>query len=461
VTDTYTVPELTRRIGDVVTNAFDEPVWVSGEISGLNRPRKHVYFELVAPRDDAGRVPTAVLPVVLFEANKEAVNRELRRHHVPRMADGVRVRIRGEVLFNERNGRVQLRMIGIDPSYTLGQIALDRDRVLRALRAEGLVDRNSRLPFPVVPLRVGLITAAGSAAATDFVHELTASGYGFHVRLVDARVQGAGAADDVIRALRHLARLDLDVIALVRGGGSRADLVAFDGEQLARTIASLDVPVLTGVGHEIDRSIADDVAHQAFKTPTACAAALVAAVRTYHHDTELLWEELTHAARLALRRHDDLLDARAGASARAARSSVRAAATATDTVAARLAREAVHTLGRAGYRLERTRERTAGAASTHLARGRTVLDDAGRVLATRPARELLAAERHLSQTEARVRALDPMRLLARGWSITTTDDGALLRRAIDAPPGRTLRTRVADGVIVSTVDPPDETTPDA
>ncbi len=451
MTDTFTVTELTRRIGNVVDDAFPDDVWLVGEITGLNRPRVHVYFDLVEPRDDPGQVPLAVIPVVLFESNKPVINRSLKRFNVGRMDNGVRVRIRGQVLYNSRTGRVQFRMTGIDPEYTLGQIALDRDRVLRALRAEGLVERNSRLPFPVVPLRIGLVTAAGSAAYHDFVHELTASGYGFQVLHVDTRVQGTGAGAQVAAALRALARHDVDVIALVRGGGARADLVAFDAEELARTIASLDVPVLTGVGHEVDRSLADDVAHRAYKTPTACAAALVEAVRAFHHRTDVLWDEIVHAAEVALDRHAADLDACARASARAARASVRGAATTTDALAVRVTREVTHTLGRAGYRLERTRERAVAAAGATVARNQTFVDRAAATVRTRAPRELAAAERQLEHSAARLRALDPSRLLARGWSITTTADGRLLRSSSTAEPGAVLVTRVADGTVTSTV----------
>ena len=451
MTDTFTVTELARRIGNVVDDAFPDDVWLVGEITGLNRPRHHVYFDLVEPRDDPGQVPLVVIPVVLFDSNKPVINRSLKRFNVGRMDNGVRVRIRGQVLYSSRTGRVQFRMTGIDPEYTLGQIALDRDRVLRALRAEGLVERNSRLPFPVVPLRIGLVTAAGSAAYHDFVHELTASGYGFQVLHVDTRVQGPGAGAQVAAALRALARHDVDVIALVRGGGARADLVAFDAEELARTIASLDVPVLTGVGHEVDRSLADDVAHRAYKTPTACAAALVEAVRTFHHHTDVLWDEIVHAAGVALDRHAADLDACARASARAARASVRGAAATTDALAVRVTREVTHTLGRAGYRLERTRERTVAAAGATVTRNQTFVDRAAATVRTRAPRELATAERQLEHSAARLRALDPARLLARGWSITTTADGRLLRSSSTAEPGAVLVTRVTDGNVTSTV----------
>ncbi len=451
MTDTYTVAELTRAITYALEDAFADDVWITGEISGLNRSRGHVYFDLVEPREDIGQPVAAQISVALFKMNKEVVNRTLKRAGIARIDNGVRVRIRGAVAFNERNGRLQVRMTGIDPVYTLGQLAVDRGRVLRALREAGLLDRNARVPLPVVPLRVGLVTSAGSAAYHDFVHELEVSGLAFHITFVDAKVQGAGAGDQVMRALRRLARTDVDVIALVRGGGSRVDLATFDDEQLARTIALLDRPVLTGVGHEVDRSIADDVAHTAYKTPTACAAALVSRVRTYRDTVDGLWSEIARVAQLAVREQHDLVRMRARASARAARSSLRAASTDADNLATRLAREATHTAARAEHRLDRRRDRSARAAHEHLTRGTARLDRSAHLVRTRVPRQITGLDRQLDLTEARLRALDPTRLLARGWSITRRADGALVRSVHELAPDDTLITRVGDGVVHSIV----------
>jgi exodeoxyribonuclease VII large subunit len=454
--DTYTVAELTRAITYALDDVFPDDVWITGEISGLSRSRGHVFFDLVEPRDEVGEPAIAQLSVALFSTNKAAVNHSLRRAGMAaRMDNGVRVRIRGAVAFNERNGRLQVRMTGIDPVYTLGQLAIDRDRVVRVLREAGLLDRNAQVPLPAVPLRVGLVTSAGSAAYHDFVHELDTSGLAFRVTFVDAKVQGVGAGEQVVRALRRLARTDVDVIALVRGGGSRADLATFDSEQLARTIALLDRPVLTGVGHEVDRSIADDVSHTAYKTPTACAASLVARVRAYCDATEDLWAEIARVAQLAIREQHELVGSRARASARAARSSLRAASTDADNLATRLAREATHTLARAEHQLERRRERSGRAARGHLARGSARLDASAHSIRTRIPREITALDRQLDLTEARLRALDPTRLLARGWSITRRADGAVVRSVNDLVPDDILVTRVVDGAVRSIVTEPE------
>ncbi len=171
---TYTVGDLARAIGRAVARTFPDEIWVQGEIRDLNRASSgHVYFTLVdsghgvdreSDRDsDSGEAP-ATLPVTLFASDKVAVNRVLTRSGAMRMSDGVEVRIRGRVAHYPARGIVQIRMTWIDTDFTLGRLAAERDRLIKSLTSRGLIDRNTKLPMPLVPLRVGLITSVGSAA---------------------------------------------------------------------------------------------------------------------------------------------------------------------------------------------------------------------------------------------------------------------------------------------------------
>src|SRR5690606_38881735 len=291
---TWSVPELAEAIALRLRTAFPDEVWVRGVIRNLNPARRGgtVWFDLVEPAADGdlSRPPRATLAVVLFDAARRRVNARLTAAAGRvRMTDGTEVRIRGRITFYERGGRLQLQMSDIDPDFTLGRLAADRERVLRQLAAEGLLDRQARLPRPLLPLRPGLVTSAGSAAEHDVLDELRASGIGFTVVRADVRVQGTRAPASVARGLRAVAARGVDLVLLVRGGGAATDLAAFDGEVIARAIAELEVPVLTGIGHDIDRSVADEVAHACYKTPTACAQAVVAQVREVARRTEELW----------------------------------------------------------------------------------------------------------------------------------------------------------------------------
>ena len=171
-TPTFRVSELAGAVGAAVRKGFPEEVWVRGEIDSLSRSAAgHLYFDLV---EGVGNERVA-LRVALFRTVAEAVERHLAKHHM-RLENGLEVRIRGRVELYEARGQVNLRMSGIDPTYTLGRLAQDRDRLVRLLTGEGLLERNRRLPLAAVPLRIGIVTSRESAAYADFMHELEASG---------------------------------------------------------------------------------------------------------------------------------------------------------------------------------------------------------------------------------------------------------------------------------------------
>jgi exodeoxyribonuclease VII large subunit len=403
---TYSVGELNAAIAGALRAGLPTSVWVRGEVSHFRvSGNGHAYFDVIEKdaRRDGVR---AVLNVALFRTDRQGVNRALRDAGV-QLADGVEVRICGRVELYSPTGRLQLIMTAVDPVFTVGRMAANRARLLETLAAEGLLRANAAHRLPLVPLRVGLVTSGGSAAYHDFVRELEASPYAFRVALCAVRVQGAAADRRVAYALRQLAPLELDVVVVARGGGSRADLAAFDSEVVARAIAAMPVPVLTGIGHEVDRSVADEVAHTVAKTPTAAAGMLIDRVAEFDHALR----SLSHR------------------------------------VVARAASACDH----ASHRVDRMRHRA-------VARGRAGTRDAQRALAARRGSILAAARRGtrdavrtLDADEVRLRALDPRRVLERGYSITRDAAGAVVRSAGAVTPDAILVTEVAAGTITSRV----------
>src|ERR1700686_413112 len=167
VEPTFGVAELNQTISGALGETFPTPVWVRGEVQALHVSRnQHTYFELVEKHEHRDQVRAAIR-VALFRDDRPDVNRALRDTGL-RLADGVEVRIRARVDFWPPAGRLQLVMTAIDPTFTVGRLAADRDRILRALSAEGVLRRNAALTLPIVPLRIGLVTSAGSAAYRDF-----------------------------------------------------------------------------------------------------------------------------------------------------------------------------------------------------------------------------------------------------------------------------------------------------
>jgi exodeoxyribonuclease VII large subunit len=281
-----------------------------------------------------------------------------------------------------------------------------------------------------IPLRVGVVTSVGTAAWHDFRDELERSGYGFRLAVCDTRVQGEWAVGMVAAAIRTLTRrADLDCVVVIRGGGARNELATFDAEAIAMAIATSPIPVLTGLGHEVDRSVADDVAHTALKTPTACAGELIDRVERYRAATEERWAAITALAR---------------------RDAVSATSALSDR-AHRIARRTHAAVERADERLNTRVDRLLAAPSRRLdAAALGVVHHRDR-LRRRAPQVVDAASRDLDAVQQRLALLDPVNLLRRGWSITRAADGTVLRSVAGLSDGDNIRTRLADGEIASRI----------
>ncbi|HEX3089689.1 MAG TPA: exodeoxyribonuclease VII large subunit [Ilumatobacteraceae bacterium] len=422
---TYSVGELAEAINSAIRRRFTDGVWVRGEIQGWSERGPHAYFRLVEDTEDG----KAAINIQFF-ANARMRLRPILNKHRLRLGDGLKVRIFGHLDYFAPSGQLGLKMSGLDPRFTLGEMALERDDVVRRLVASGLFDANRSVRVPAAPLRVGVVTSTASAAWGDFTHELDRSGLAFSLRVIDVRVQGEWAVDMVSSALRTLTRHDdLDVVVLIRGGGSKTELATFDHESIAIAIAKSPLPVFTGLGHEIDRSVADEVAHSSLKTPTACAAALVEHVYAFRTKVELVWSAIDRHANRALQDANTSLTALAHGVRRATVSGVE----------------------RSDERLAHRRQRLGAAADRALERATDRLDSARTSLGRVPAR-LEPELRHLDAVASRVRLLDPEHTMARGWSITRDADGNIVRSADSLAAGATLITTFAKGSARSRVE---------
>jgi len=444
-------------VGDALRAVFPDELWIRGEISGLRRsPAGHLYFNLIEP-GATGQGADTRISVVAFRGPLRGIEAVLRKVGNLALEDGIEVRIRGRVDYYAPQGRVQFMMNAIDPRYTLGQLAADRDEVLRVLAAEGLISANGQRPLALVPLRIGLVTSDDSAAYNDFVDELSTSPYPFEIVLADARVQGTDAEASLVAAITTLHRRSLDVIAVVRGGGARTDLVAFDREAVARAVATSPVPVFVGIGHEIDRSVVDEVCHSSLKTPTACAVALIERVRTFDDRLAHLSTSIATHASHRMVRAEERLERDARQLARTTTAALRLHANQLDTATRRAESGARRATQAAALRLT--------SAQAALGRTRADLDRASRHLVAAAARLATTSTRTLDHAERRVMAasqlssaLHPDRILARGFSVTRDATGDLVRGAPEV--GTRLMTRTVGATFESTVtdartnDPP-------
>lgn len=451
---TYTVSEFAWEMKGLLADAYPA-VWVAGEVQRLrSAARGQLYFELIEKgRGDRIR---AKLDCVLWADERAVAEAELREAGVE-LAEGVVLRCCGRPEFWPGGGRLQFTVREVDPLFSLGALEKRRRETLRALEAEGLLERNKKLPLPLAPLEIGLITSEGSAAYHDFLDTLVNSGLGFRVYLVHSAVQGAAAEAEIGRAFDLLGAYTrggrrLDAIALIRGGGSRSDLATFDSRRVARAVARSPVPTICGIGHQIDVSIADVVAHTSCKTPTEAAEFLAGRVGDAAYRVE-------EAGRALARQATDLL--------RAARQRVSSVPPRLASPSRALLRNRVRDCGALRRDLGRAAGRVLSdrAAECRLAAGRA-RTAAQRLVATARRQEEIQRDglvrgalkpvgRAAERLEAHGRLceqLSPERTLARGFSVTRRADGGLVRRASDVAAGDELRTRLADGTVESTVD---------
>jgi len=429
--DALSVAELYDEVDDVLGRAFPRSrlLWVRGEIQHVSDRTGHCYLDLVDPDGHRSR-QAPVLKVKCWRTTWQPLRASLEREGI-RLEAGMVVVMRGSLDFYRPRAEVSFVLAEIDVTALLGGVAARRAALVRTLHAEGLLDRNRSLPVPAVPRRIGLVASPGSEGYRDFVGQLESSGWSFLVTVVGTTVQGRSSHLALTAALRRLRGIECDIAVVVRGGGSKADLAPFDQEAVARAIATMPVPVWTGIGHSGDESVADLVAHRAYITPTECGRELVARVARF-------WEAEVAGPADVVRR--------------GAEGAIR-------EVEQRSAGARHHLIGAARHQLRWHGDRVAGCAAAlqALAPRRVDLEDAS--LRHRAGRLPPLARTHVDRGVERVGAMrrlvsafDIDRQLERGYTLTLDARGVVVRSARSLAPGDAIETRFADGSVRSLVD---------
>lgn len=264
--------ELQRLVRTALDERFPLPLWISAEIAELKvNYSGHCYLELVEKGGDNG-IPTAQARAVVWRSHYPRIAADFEAATGRPLAAGMRILARASVSYHELYG-FSLRIIDIDPSYTLGEMERLRQETIDRLRREGVWEMNRSLAMPLPVQRVAVVSSAQAAGYRDFRKELERSPYRIEHRLFDAFMQGEAAEDSIIAALCAVADAEepFDAVAILRGGGSASDLNCFNSYRLCSYVAQFPLPVITGIGHDKDTSVADMVAHTPLKTPTAVA----------------------------------------------------------------------------------------------------------------------------------------------------------------------------------------------
>ncbi|MFP4525493.1 MAG: exodeoxyribonuclease VII large subunit [Bacteroidales bacterium] len=276
--DKLTLLELNSLIRQEIKNSFPASYWVIAEISEIKvNPRGHCYLDLVEKDELEDRIIAKARGTIwvrkfrMLEPYFESTTGK-------KLTTGLKILVNVTVEYHELYG-FSLNVIDIDPAYTLGDLARKKIETINRLEEEGIINMNKELPLPEVPQKIAIISSETAAGYKDFIEQLTHNPYGykFYTKLFPAYMQGEEAEKSIVRALENIYEYEsfFDVVTIIRGGGAQSDLSCFDLYGLASNIAQFPLPVITGIGHEKDESVADIVAHTKQKTPTAVADFLI------------------------------------------------------------------------------------------------------------------------------------------------------------------------------------------
>jgi exodeoxyribonuclease VII large subunit len=402
--------------------------WVVAEVAQVNVNLKsgHCYLELIEKEDGQ---TLARMKGTVWSSAFGRLSARFRVETGKELEAGMKILMLARPVFHELYG-LSLNIRDIDPAYTLGEMALKRRQTIERLIKEGIIERNRELPLAPVLQRIAVISSSTAAGYGDFISRITGSGYGFSITLCEAYLQGELAERSILAALKHFKRNAglYDVVVIIRGGGSQADLQCFDSYGLAREAALCPLPVLTGIGHERDETVTDRVAHMRLMTPTAVADFILSRSREFEEAVEGLASRLTRrleglisAGRSVLQTLDTLLLA-----------ALRGRLTAHGYDLSRLARDFQHSVAQA--LLGR--------------RGRVERLGVSLLLQTRA--YLSGKAEAIRDINTRVRLLDPRGVLKRGYSITLYR-GRPVTEASALREGDIIDTRLYKGTVRSSV----------
>ena len=407
--EAITLLELNGRVKSTLQFEMPDAYWVQAEISSISPSGQgHCYLELVQ-KDATGRNFLAKAKANIWRGTWLKLKPYFEAQTGETLKVGMKVLLQVTVTFHEVYG-YSLVVQDIDPTYTMGDMARRRKEILEQLEKDGVIGLNHELEIPALPNRIAVISSATAAGWGDFRDQLAGNIYGFqfYVKLFPALMQGDDVERSVISALNAVAmrRDDFDVVIIIRGGGAVSELSCFDSYNLAFNIANFPLPVITGIGHERDDTVADVVAHTKVKTPTAAAEFIINEV----FDTASELENLTRRM--------------------------------SDAISDRMNAEKV--------RIERLSQKLPSLFAVLKTRQEQVLETIW-IRTVNGVRNMLTAQTHkLEIMDKTLAAADPAVILKRGYSLTR-QNGRVVKGASDLKKGDLLTTVFADGSVESEI----------
>jgi len=406
--ESHSLHELNEFIRRVMHLNFPDTLWVRAEIAQIKESRGQRYLTFIEKATDSEKI-IAQMDAMIWGRTSPQLRRQLKGTLPNLLQDGVEVLVQVRVEFEERYG-LKLMIEDIDPSYTIGKLELKRQQILEDLSKAKLLDKNNQLPLAPVLQRIAILSSNTAAGLQDYLDQLRHNPYGYYFQnvLFPIAVQGVRVETELLAQLKKIAKKkeDFDAVVIIRGGGSKIDLGAFDSFELGKAVAKFPIPVIVGIGHEIDETILDKVAHTSLKTPTAVADFLI---RKALHFESWLVEYKSY-----------------------------------------IQRSVTGYLQSATLQLEQAKSLLQLSAQGQLKEQQLVLSQLQKQLPIVSKNHLKYEQTQLNQLAKICQLLAPQTLLEKGYSQTYTN-GTIVRSTQQVKEGMVLETRVSDGVIKSKV----------
>lgn len=423
-----TLSQLLASIRETLAEKFKAPVWIIAEIADLkvNYSSGHCYLELVE-KGAANGVPRAQVRAVIWRQAYGMLSSYFKGATGEELAVGMKVLVNAAVTYHELYG-LSLQISDIDPMYTVGDMERQRQLTIAQLKEDGVFDLNRELPVPDVVQRIAVVSSPGAAGLRDFLKELESSPFRFTVQLFEALMQGHAAEESIINALERVAANmeNFDAVAIIRGGGSQSDLNFLNSYLLSFNVAQFPLPVISGLGHDKDRSVLDMVSAVSLKTPTAVASYLIGKAAETDSALESLCEKAYATAMQRVSSESNRLTRLAEA-------------------LSRRSAEFSHGMDIRLTRIEGELSKL---------KNRILLSQAGRLsslsmlMAERAGNLFLSARIKLDGYARDISARDPQSILSRGFAIVRSREG-IVRDPSQTAPGDMLEITLAKGKITA------------
>jgi exodeoxyribonuclease VII large subunit len=449
----YTLSKVAESIRHTLANRYGSTFWVKAEMNKLNyySHSGHCYPELV---EKVGGKVVAQMKSTLWQADYQRINKKFLEVLKEPVRDGIKILFQAKVTFDAIHG-LSLHISDIDPSYTLGDLELEKKETIERLKKEGLFERNRQLPMPLLPQRIALISVETSKGYADFLEVLKTnpSGYRFFHMLFPALLQGEKAIDSIMAQLRVIRKVihHFDVVCIIRGGGGDVGLSCYNNYHLAREVANFPIPVLTGIGHATNETVTEMVSYRNGITPTRVAEDLIRQFNLFAQPVDQARQIILSAAGNIISDTNKQLQ-----------------------FEGRLFRKSTESLiSRNSQLVMNNRQKIITAAQYYIMQQHRNIGFQG-TMAGKSTRVMILSDHQkidnlakllskdcmnmLSKQEERVKRLEsdtynmsPQRVLQRGYSISMTE-GRLVRSIEEIKPGEELHTLLADGEIKSRIE---------